>query len=74
MDVIIPTNLVHVLFDPSIPTSSLNFIAFFILVILLSDSSSQRLFFTSASAHGVGEMTSKLTRFLATGLIILVDT
>ena len=26
MDVIVPTNLVYVLFDPSIPTSSFNFI------------------------------------------------
>ena len=30
MDVIIPTNLVHVLFDPAIPTSSFNFIQLFL--------------------------------------------
>ena len=39
VDVIIPTNLVYVLFDPAIPTSSFNFV--FILVsvpfLLLSE-------------------------------------
>ena len=30
MDVIIPTNLVCVLFDPAIPTSSFNFIQLFL--------------------------------------------
>ena len=30
MDVIIPTNLVYVLFDPAIPTSSFNFIQLFL--------------------------------------------
>ena len=29
MDVIIPTNLVRVLFDPAIPTSSFNYIVFY---------------------------------------------
>ena len=29
MDVIIPTNLVCVLFDPAIPTSSFNYIVFY---------------------------------------------
>ena len=32
MDLIIPTNLVRVLFSPAIPTSSFNFQFFFILV------------------------------------------
>ena len=33
MDVIIPTNLVCVLFDSAIPTSSFNYIVFFIMLV-----------------------------------------
>ena len=35
MDVIIPTNLVLILFDPAIPSSSFNFIQFHSIVFIL---------------------------------------
>ena len=35
MDVIIPTNLVYVLFDPAIPTSSFNFIQLFLYLYII---------------------------------------
>ena len=35
VDVIIPTNLVYVLFDPAIPTSSFNFIQLFLYLYII---------------------------------------
>ena len=34
MDVVIPTNLVCVLFDPAIPTSSFNYIVFMLVIYI----------------------------------------
>ena len=45
MDVIIPTNLVGVPFDPAIPTSSFNYIVFLYLFLLFF------LFFFSRIIH-----------------------